>query len=267
VNFFAGIDVGSLSADAVLINEAGDILAYAVLPTGPDSRKSGTEAFLLTLQRAKVKKEDVRQVVSTGYSRARVAEAGNQSKTEISCHGLGAHHLFPGARTIIDIGGQDSKAIRVNKEGKVLDFTMNDKCAAGTGRFLEVMAGALGTDIGKIGQLALQSTDRLTISSTCTVFAESEVISLISQGKSPADIAMGISRAVAQRTAGLVSRVGIEDQVIMSGGVAKNVAVMKCLSKTLDCRIEVPREPQIIGALGAALFARDIKDSIGRPLS
>jgi len=260
MNIFAGIDVGSLSADAVLINEAGDIIAYSILPTGPDSQKAGTDAFLMALNRAGAEKKDVKHVVSTGYSRARVTEAENQSKTEISCHALGAHHLFPRAGTIIDIGGQDSKAIRVNRDGRVLDFAMNDKCAAGTGRFLEVMAGALGTDIEQIGKLALQSSKQLSISSTCTVFAESEVISLISQGKSPADIAMAISRAIAHRTAGLASRVGIEDQVIMSGGVAKNIAVVRLLSEKISCRIQVPEEPQIIGALGAALFARGKMD-------
>lgn len=257
MNLFAGIDVGSLSADAVLINENGDLMAWAVLPTGPDSQKAGTDAFLLALHRAGAEKKDVKQVLSTGYSRARVTEAENKSKTEISCHALGAHHIFPGARTVIDIGGQDSKVIRVNGEGRVMDFAMNDKCAAGTGRFLEVMAGALGTDIGQIGKLALQSSAQLTISSTCTVFAESEVISLISQGKSPADIAMAICRAIAHRTAGLVSRVGLEDQVIMSGGVAKNIAVVKLMSEKISRPIQVPEEPQIIGALGAALFARD----------
>lgn len=261
MNLFAGIDVGSLSADAVLINEAGEVLAYAVLPTGPDSRKAGTDAFLSALQKAGAGEGEVRQVVATGYSRARVAEAGTRSRTEISCHGLGAHHLFPGARTVIDIGGQDSKVIRVNKNGRIMDFAMNDKCAAGTGRFLEVMAGALGTDIGQIGQLALQSSAQLTISSTCTVFAESEVISLISQGRSPADIALAICRAVAHRTAGLVSRVGIEDQVIMSGGVAKNVAVVRLLSEKIARPIQIPEEPQIVGALGAALFARETKEN------
>jgi predicted CoA-substrate-specific enzyme activase len=262
MNLFAGIDVGSLSADAALINEDGDIIAYAILPTGPNSQKAGTDAFLMTLSRAGADRKDVKQIVSTGYSRARVTEAENQSKTEISCHGLGAHHLFPQARTIIDIGGQDSKAIRVSEHGRVMDFAMNDKCAAGTGRFLEVMAGALGTDIEQIGKLALQSSAQLTISSTCTVFAESEVISLISQGKTPADIAMAISRAIAHRTAGLVSRVGIEDQVIMSGGVAKNVAVVRVLSEKLSRRIHVPEEPQIIGALGAALFAKSKMDDV-----
>jgi predicted CoA-substrate-specific enzyme activase len=260
MKLFAGIDVGSLSAEAVLINEAGGIIAYSILPTGPDSKKAGTDAFQMALNRAGAEKKEVKHVVSTGYSRARVAEADNKTKTEISCHALGAHHLIPGVRTIIDIGGQDSKAIRVSKDGRVLDFAMNDKCAAGTGRFLEVMAGALGTDIEQIGKLALQSSAQLTISSTCTVFAESEVISLISQGKSPADIAMAISLAIAHRTSGLVSRVGLEDQVVMTGGVAKNIAVVRLLAEKISCRIQVPEEPQIIGALGAALFARNSTD-------
>ncbi|MBW2092029.1 MAG: 2-hydroxyglutaryl-CoA dehydratase [Deltaproteobacteria bacterium] len=253
---FAGIDVGSLTADAVLIDEAFNVIGYAILPTGNDSQQAGTRAYQKALERAGVLETDVAGVVSTGYSRGRVEEAG-ASKTEISCHARGAFYYFPDVGTIIDIGGQDSKAIRVGPDGRVIDFAMNDKCAAGTGRFLEVMAGALNMPLEKMDSLALASTAEIVISSTCTVFAESEVVSLISQGRKPADIASAICRAIANRTSGLVTRVGLADSVVMTGGVAKNKAVAKMLSEKLGHFIKVPEEPQIIGALGAAIFARE----------
>lgn len=257
MSLFAGIDVGSLSADAVLIDQAGRMVAQAVIPTGVNSQVAASRVFALACERAGVEPAAVARVVSTGYSRARVLEANTKSKTEISCHALGAWHVFPGAGTVIDIGGQDSKAIRLGENGRVIDFAMNDKCAAGTGRFLEVMAQALGVELAMMGRLALESAQEINISSTCTVFAESEVVSLISQGVEPPDIAMAITRAIAHRTAGLARRVGLADQVVMTGGVAKNQAVVKLLAQKIGHEILVPEEPQIIGALGAALFARN----------
>ena len=256
MGFYAGIDVGSLTADAVLIDADGKIVSYAVLPTGNNSQKAATEAFEATLARAGLNEKDVDRVVSTGYSRARVQEAQG-SKTEIACHARGAVSLIPDVGTIIDIGGQDSKAICVGKEGRVLNFAMNDKCAAGTGRFLEVMASALEVPLDEMGDLAFESQEELTISSICTVFAESEVVSLISQGKRPADISMAVSRAIARRTAGLAMRVGVTDTVVMTGGVAKNKAVVRLLSEDIGHPIAVPDEPQIVGALGAAVIARE----------
>jgi len=256
MSWYAGIDVGSLTADAVLIDEGAHVVGFAIIPTSYDSMAAGSEAYRLALERAGVVEAEVSGVVSTGYSRARVQEA-QAARTEISCHARGAFHLFPDVATIIDIGGQDSKAIRVGPGGRVLDFAMNDKCAAGTGRFLEVMAGALGISLPDMADLALASTINIVISSTCTVFAESEVVSLISQGRAPADIASAICRAIAQRTAGLAARVGISDRVVMTGGVAKNRAVVHMLSEKLSIPISVPDEPQIAGALGAALIARE----------
>jgi len=255
MNWYAGIDVGSLTADAVLIDEEANVVGFAIIPTSYDSMAAGSEAYRLALERAGVLEDEVSGVVSTGYSRARVQEA-QVARTEISCHARGAFHIFSDVATIIDIGGQDSKAIRVGPGGRVLDFAMNDKCAAGTGRFLEVMAGALGISLPDMADLALASTVEITISSTCTVFAESEVVSLISQGRAPADIASAICRAIAQRTAGLAARVGISDRVVMTGGVAKNQAVVRMLADKLGFGISVPEEPQITGALGAALIAR-----------
>lgn len=258
MSLYAGIDVGSLSADTVLVDDGGNMVASVIIPTGNNSRKAGTDAFMAALQKAGASRSDVAAVVATGYSRARIEEA-DRSKTEIACHARGAFKFYPDVRTVIDIGGQDSKAIRVDEAGRVVNFTMNDKCAAGTGRFLEVMAGALQIPLDRMGDEALDATEVLAISSTCTVFAESEVVGLISQGKAPKDISLAVSRAIARRTAGLATRVGIEDRVVMTGGVAKNRAVVKLLSEDIGHEITLPEEPQIIGALGAALFARENK--------
>jgi len=254
--FFAGIDVGSLSAEAVIVDADGRMLGYSVRPTGHDGRRAGSEALAEALERAGLERGTIASVVATGYSRKRIAEAGGD-KTEISCHAKGIACLLPQARTIIDIGGQDSKAIRIAEGGRVLDFAMNDKCAAGTGRFLEVMASALGIGLGEFGEIALGHQAELVLSTTCTVFAESEVVSLISQGHAVADIAYALAKAIATRTVGLAKRVGVEPPVAMSGGVAKNLAVVQALEEALGCKIQVPPEPQIVGALGAALFARD----------
>ena len=256
MTYYAGIDVGSLSAEAVVIDDGEKIVSYAILPTGNNSQKAGSDAFVNALGQAGISSEDVAGVISTGYSRGRVLEAGN-SKTEITCHARGAFYIYPRVGTIIDIGGQDSKAIRVGKAGRVTNFSMNDKCAAGTGRFLEVMAGALEVPLDMMDHLAFQSQENFTISSICTVFAESEVVSLISQGKAPADISMAVIRAIVRRTAGLATRVGVVDRVVMTGGVAKNRAVVDMLSEEIGHEIAVPEEPQIVGALGAALLARE----------
>ncbi|MBU2547895.1 MAG: 2-hydroxyglutaryl-CoA dehydratase [Proteobacteria bacterium] len=256
MTWFAGVDVGSLSADAVLLDQDGQIRAWAVLPTGNNSQKAGAAALHRVLDQAGITEDRLTRVISTGYSRARVEQAGG-TKTEIACHAKGAWHEFPDAGTIIDIGGQDSKAIRVGPAGRVLNFAMNDKCAAGTGRFLEVMAQALDIPLDRMGDLAVESTEDLTISSICTVFAESEVVGLISQGKRPGDIARAVARSIARRTVGLAGRVGLDERVVMTGGVAKNRAVVQAISDTIGHPISVPKEPQIIGALGAALFARE----------
>lgn len=256
MSYFAGIDVGSLSADAAVIDAAGSLVSHAILPTGNNSRNAASMALSAALSRAGIDMGQVIRIFSTGYSRVRVLEAQG-SKTEIACHARGAFYLFPTVGTIIDIGGQDSKAIRVGEKGRVVNFAMNDKCAAGTGRFLEVMAGALEVPLDRMGDRAMASREDLAISSICTVFAESEVVSLISQGKTPADIAMAVSKAIARRTAGLATRVGLADTVVMTGGVAKNRAVVQSLAEMIGHEIKVPEEPQIVGALGAALFARE----------
>ena len=258
MEYFAGIDVGSLSADAAVIDGEGKLVATAVLPTGTDSQQAGTRAYEQALRSAGISEAQVVRVIATGYSRNRISEAVS-AKTEISCHARGAAAFFSDVGTVIDIGGQDSKAIRVGPGGRVLDFAMNDKCAAGTGRFLEVMAGILEVPLGGLGELAAASRRDVTISSTCTVFGESEVVGLISRGTARPDIAAAVARSIAHRVSGLVRGVGIADRVVMTGGVALNPSVVRALSLTLSCDISVPESPQIAGALGAALFAREAK--------
>ncbi len=253
---FAGVDVGSLSTDVVLIDEQGTIAGQAVVATGASIARAYAEAMKSALASACAIASEIAFTVSTGYGRERVP-ASDLSLTEIGCHARGARQLFPDAVTVLDIGGQDSKVIRIGPNGRVSDFAMNDKCAAGTGRFLEVMARTLELDLEQMGERALQSTRPLSVSSMCTVFAESEVVSLIASGAAPADIAWGIHTAIADRIAALADRVGVVQPVVMTGGVAKNRAARKAIEERLRVRLLVPEEPQIAGALGAALFARE----------
>ncbi|HOB28855.1 MAG TPA: acyl-CoA dehydratase activase [Bacillota bacterium] len=249
----AGIDVGSLSAEAVLL-EAGRVVNFSIIPTGVDSRKAAEKALTAAMESAGLQFDDLAVIVATGYGRISIPFA-HKRITEITCHGRGAFYLDPAVRTVIDIGGQDSKVIRLNQQGKVLDFAMNDKCAAGTGRFLEVMATALEVELENLAALSDQAVRAISISSTCTVFAETEVVSLLAGGADRAEIARGLHESIAARTSSLVYRVGLDEAVMMTGGVAKNSAVVKALEEKLQLRIIVPPEPQIAGALGAALLA------------
>ena len=255
MQYFAGIDIGSLSCDAVIINEEAKLVASAVMPTGANNHTAIAAATTAILEEAGLQEADLSALTSTGYGRENVAKR-DKSVTEITCHAKGAHHLFPNTRLVIDIGGQDSKSIALSAKGKVMDFAMNDKCAAGTGRFLEVMARTLEVGLDDLGGLAAQSDEELAISSMCTVFAESEVVSLVSQGKSVPNIVQGLCRAIGQRTFSLARRVGLEQEVTMTGGVAKNSGVVRALEGLLEMSINIPEEPQIVGALGAALLAR-----------
>ncbi|MGD0153872.1 MAG: acyl-CoA dehydratase activase [Thermacetogeniaceae bacterium] len=250
----AGIDVGSLSTDAVIMQD-DQVLAYIIINTGVRAQAAAGHAFGQALEQAGLTEHDVDAVIATGYGRMSVSFANSQV-TEISCHGRGSAFLSPDVRTIIDIGGQDSKVIRIDGRGNVVDFLMNDKCAAGTGRFLEVMAQRLELGIEQLGQEDRQAGKAAQISSMCTVFAESEVVSLIAQGVPRPEIVRGLHRSIAERTAGLANRLGLADGVMMTGGVAKNRGVVRALSEKLGVKIAVPPEPQIVGALGAALIAR-----------
>lgn len=251
--YVLGIDSGSTSTNAVILNDRKEICAFAVVRTGAKSGESAKRVLEQVLEQAGLSRADLATVVSTGYGRVSIPFA-DRNITEISCHGKGAHFLNPKVRTILDIGGQDSKAIRLNDQGGVVDFVMNDKCAAGTGRFLEMMARTLEISIDELGPLSLQSKERVEISSMCSVFAESEVISLIAQNKEPADIACGIHRAIAGKALSLLARVGAQPEYMMTGGVAKNPGMVRVLEEQLGTKLFIYEEPEIVGALGAALF-------------
>ena len=249
----AGVDVGSLSTEVVLMNQEGDY-QYIVLPTGANSKTAAKKAMDQALQQIGYELEQLSFVLATGYGRISIPFA-DKRVTEITCHGKGAHYLYPSASTVIDIGGQDSKVIRLSPQGKVLDFVMNEKCAAGTGRFLEVMTRTLEVELADMEKLSRKAREAVPISSMCTVFAESEVVSLIAEGHPVEEIIRGIHDSIADRTVGMVNRVGLEKDLVMTGGVAKNGGVVECLQERLGIAINLPEEPQIVGALGAALLA------------
>ena len=253
--YFAGVDVGSATTKAVLVDAEGLITAYTILRSGGNLSAAAVRALDSVFEQAGLPRDAASAIVATGYGRENVAER-SRAVTEITCHARGAHALDPEVRSVIDIGGQDSKAIALDVRGMVRKFEMNDKCAAGTGRFLEVMARTLEVDLNDIGPMALRADRASKISSTCTVFAESEVVSLLAQGESVARILAGLCQAITQRVNSLASRVGMSPKVMMTGGVAKNAGVLRGLEGALGMPVTVPEEPQITGALGAALLAR-----------
>jgi len=251
--YFLGIDIGSSSSKAVIIDENKNIAASVVKNIGTGT--NGPEVAIgEALEAVGITRDQINFTVATGYGRLNYTQADKQI-TEISCHGKGVAHLVPGARTIIDIGGQDAKVIKLNDIGNVDNFLMNEKCAAGTGRFLEVMARILNCRLDELSGLSMNSTEEVEISNTCTVFAESEVISQLSQGAAKEDVARGADNAITSRVAGLARRIGITPIVVMTGGVAKNESVVRCMSDHIGCDITVAPDPQAVGALGAALFA------------
>jgi len=255
VVFTAGVDVGAASGE-VLIWDGEEIVGYSIVPTGFNSRRAAQQAMVKALETSGVSRDQISSIVATGYGRIAIDYAQRQV-TEISCYAKGMNHLHPEVRTIIDIGGQDSKAISVTPDGRVADFLMNDKCAAGTGRFLEVMAKALELDIEQLGEFSLMAKEPHQVSSTCTVFAESEVVTLVAEGVNREDIVAGLHSAIAKRTMSMVKRLGLVAPVAMAGGVAKNKGVVSALEAELGERLIVPQEPQIVGALGAALLAME----------
>ncbi|NWF54479.1 MAG: 2-hydroxyglutaryl-CoA dehydratase [Syntrophaceae bacterium] len=255
----AGMDIGSITTETVILR-GGEILASVILPTGANSRTAAERSIRSALEKAGLARENLAAIVTTGYGRASFPQA-TKMITEITCHARGAFFVHPQTRTVIDIGGQDSKVIRLDPRGRNVDFQMNDKCAAGTGRFLEVMAHALEVRVEELGKLSLVAPRTIKISSMCTVFAESEVVSLIADNQPKEVIIRGLHDSIADRILGMVNRVGIEEEVTLTGGVAKNEGVVRALEDRLGVKMFVPPEPQIIGALGAALLARDLASS------
>lgn len=253
---YLGLDIGSSSSKAVIINKDGMVCGEGIVNTGTGS-KGPRQSVDKALQQAGIQREDIQKCVVTGYGRL-MYEGADKQITEISCHAKGAKSLWPTASTIIDIGGQDAKVIRVSLNGIVENFVMNEKCAAGTGRFLEVMARVLDCDIDELSGLAARGKPGVVISNTCTVFAESEVISQLASGKKIEDVALGAHKSIAQRIAGLCNRIGIADAVVMTGGVALNHNVVTAIEKEIGHRIIRLEDPQAMGALGAAIFALEM---------
>jgi len=249
-----GADIGSLSVESVIFEAERGMIGYSIVLTGPNSRKSSEVSLEQALSSAEVRRTDLSYIVSTGCGRE-ISGFANESMTEITCLARGVHYLFPDCSTIIDIGGQDTKVINVDERGRVTGFDMNDKCAAGTGRFLEVMAMALDVDLGEMGERSLHFKEEIEISSLCTVFAESEVVSLVSEGREVEDILHALNKAVADRTVSLLERGKPGDKIAMTGGVAKNVGVVRAIEERVGQSMMVYHEPQIVGALGAALIA------------
>jgi len=256
---YMGLDIGSLSCDGVVVDERGQVLSWSVVPTGARNAEAIARARREVLERAGVGEAEVAAVIATGYGRDRV-EGRLASVTEITCHARGIRALLPATDLLVDIGGQDSKAIRIERDGTVADFAMNDKCAAGTGRFLEAMARALELSVEDLQGLDAAAAGGVTLSSMCTVFAETEVVSLVADGAEVREIVRGLHDAIAARTNGLVRRVAPSLSGLhtaMSGGVAHNAGVVRALSRALGCPIAVPDHPDTVGALGAALIARE----------
>jgi predicted CoA-substrate-specific enzyme activase len=255
VAYFAGIDVGSTMTKAVILNQG--IISSIIGPTGPEQRRLANKVMEEALKRADISLQEITYIVSTGYGRINVPFADKQF-TEITCHAKGIVSLFPKAKTIIDVGGQDIKAIKVDTTGKTIDFVMNDKCAAGSGRFIEVIADTLGVPLDKVGDLSLGSKNPAKISNICTIWAQQEVAASLAQGIPVSDLLAGVHQSLAERINTMVNRLRVEEAVIVTGGGAKNKGLLKALIEQLGHEILVPEEPLITGALGAAMLGKEI---------
>ena len=254
---FAGVDSGSTSTKAVLLDEGGTIVGTHIVPSGKDFRKSVKVVLHTAMDKTHSGLDDIAAIVTTGYGRF-ISGLNSKAMSEITCCGRGAHYLHSPARTVIDIGGQDSKAIRIDNTGKVVQFSLNDKCAAGTGRFLERIAVSLELDLEKMAELSVQSQKKLPISSTCTVFAETEVISRISNGEAIEGIVRGLHSALASRIYILAAGLNIEKDIFVCGGGAKNAGLVKELEELLgEVTLPAGTDPRLVPAIGAALIARD----------
>ncbi len=253
---FVGIDVGASRTKAAVLDENRKLIGHCVVKSGTDFTIASNACLETSLEMAGVSYGDIVRAVSTGYGRKNVSLA-DFNRTEISCHARGANYFFPKARTIIDIGGQDSKIILVDEKGHVKDFVMNDRCAAGTGKFLEVTATTLETTIEELGRISQESTEKIDINSTCVVFAESEIIGLIAQCLGKPDIINAVHRSIAKRTKNLTAQLHWQIPVVFTGGVAKNTGMQRAISEIMGSKVIVPEDSFITGALGAAIFAKE----------
>ena len=254
--FTAGIDLGSTMTKVLILDGEGKSCAQITGATGAEHRRLANKVMAQALEQAGLSLEEIGYIVATGYGRVNVPFADCQV-TELTCHARGVSHLFPSARTAIDIGGQDAKGLKII-DGKLVDFVMNDRCAAGTGRFLEVTADTLGLRLEELGELSLKATSKVEIGSTCTIFAQAEMVALISEGRLLAEILAGLHQAIASRVVKMVTGLKIEPDVVFTGGVAQNAAVVQAIKEKLDHDVLVPDEPLFTGALGAALLAREM---------
>jgi len=253
--YFAGVDIGSTMTKVVLIDKSSNLLATIKGPTGPEYRQLANEVMRQALEQASLQIDDISYIVATGYGRLNVPFADRQI-TELSCHARGVSSLFPNVRTAIDIGGQDAKCMKIDN-GRLTNFVMNDKCAAGTGRFLEVTAATLGIRLEDMGDISLKATKKIQISNLCTIFAQQEVVALLSRGEKLENILAGLHDALVSRVAALARRLGIEPDLVLTGGVAKNTGIVRAMKENLGCEIFVPEEPLLTGALGAAILAKE----------
>jgi predicted CoA-substrate-specific enzyme activase len=255
VAFVLGIDVGSSYSKAIVLEE-GEIRSYAVIPSGGDYRAAGRVAARAALEELNLTFGDIARTVAAGYG-GNMIDFADDTSTDISCHAAGVHYLFPSVKTVMDVGAQYSRAIRLDDEGRIANFIMNEKCAGGSGKFLQVAARILGIKVSEIGELSLTAQKAVEFTTGCAVFAESEAVSRISEGASPADILAGIHNAMASKIVTLVIRVGLTPDCAVTGGGAMDIGLVKAIGRELGTSVFVPEEPRITAALGAALMARE----------
>ncbi len=254
--FFAGVDLGSTMTKIVIIDEREHIIASTIRHTGAEHRRLANQVMKEALDTAGITISDIMYIVATGYGRINVPFADHHF-TELTCHARGVSSIFPGVRLAIDIGGQDSKVLKI-KNGRLIDFVMNDKCAAGTGRFLEILAGLLGLRVEELGALSLKASKTVTLNSPCTVFIQQEVATHLSNGVPIEEIVAGLHDVIASKVSKMAKRLKPEPDVVFTGGVAKNIGVVKALEANLGCKVLVPEEPLLSGAFGAALLGKEI---------
>ncbi len=258
-SFYAGVDVGSLTVKAAILNGSNQVISSSLLPTEPDSVKAALKALSAAIDPISVRIQDLKAIVATGYGRENLP-IRTRDITEISCHAKGVWMFYPGVRTVLDMGGQDLKVMHCDEQGQVIRFAMNDKCAAGTGRFVERIAKTLGLPLEQVGEASLHPVKGpVTVNSYCTVFAEEEILRMARRGVPPQDILAGGFDALVRRMVSMLKRIGgVVGEFSVTGGVAKNIGIVKRLEKALDTRVALAPEPQLVGAVGAAWFARDI---------
>ena len=254
--YYAGVDIGSTMTKVVILDDSLGIRSCVIGRSGPEHRKLAHRVMEEALGQADLNFEEISFVIATGYGRINVPFADRQI-TELTCHARGISHFFPEARTGIDIGGQDSKGLKIDR-GRLVDFVMNDKCAAGTGRYLDMVADSLGLKVSDLGAMSLKAGKKIKISNTCTIFAQQEIVSLIAEGALFNDILAGLNEAIAARVLGMFGRLRAEPAVVFTGGVAKNIGVARAISEKLGYEVLVPENPLITGALGAAVLAKEI---------